>query len=93
MIEQSKLKCCDCIHSAASWFSKLTRNKYGYTCTKYTIEEVYDPVLGKTTSSYIGACSTARLDRSVCGPKALLWQPKNKKDMFKYIQHLDNLKE
>jgi hypothetical protein len=93
MIEQSKLKCCDCIHAKASWFSKLTKNKYGYECTKYIIEEVYDPVLGKTTPSYIGACSTARLDRHFCGPKALLWQNKNKNDTFKYIQHLDNLKE
>jgi hypothetical protein len=90
-MEQSNLKCCDCIHAKASWFSKLTRNKYGYECNKYVISETYDPVLGKTTPSYIGACSTARLDRSFCGPLALLWLPKNKNQIFDYIQHLDKL--
>lgn len=90
-MEQSNLKCCDCVHAKASWFSKITRNKYGYECRKYVIAETYDPVLGKTTPNYTGACSTARLDRSFCGPQAKLWYPKDNKGLFDYIKHTDTL--
>jgi hypothetical protein len=90
-VERSELKCKDCIHAHASWFSKLIKNQYGYSCTKYITPEKYDPVLGKTTPAQIGPCSVARVDRAFCGPLALKWQPKDKKRLFDYITHLDNL--
>lgn len=88
---QSELKCKNCIHASASWFSILTRNQYGYNCLKYVTPAKYDPVLGKTTPEQVGACSVARMDRSFCGPNALLWYPKHKDDLFVYIRHLDSL--
>jgi hypothetical protein len=90
-MEQSELKCKDCIHSHASWFSKLIRNQYGYNCTKYITPAKYDPVLGNTTPEKLGACTVARLDRSFCGPQALLWYPKYKRGLFDYIKHVDTL--
>ena len=87
----SKLKCSNCIHSRVSWFNRLIQNQYAYKCSKYTIPEKYDPVLGKTTPSEMGACSVARLDRDVCGPEALQWFPKDKSLMFDYIKHVDSL--
>lgn len=90
-MEQSELKCSDCIHAKASWFSKLIRNQYGYNCLKYVTPAKYDPVLGKTTPEKIGPCTVARLDRSCCGPKAILWYPKDKKGLFDYIKHVDSL--
>lgn len=90
-VEHSELKCKDCIHSTASWFSKLTRNLYGYNCTKYITQPKYDPVLGTTTPGKIGPCSVARIDREVCGPAALLWYPKDKNKLFEYIKHVDSL--
>lgn len=90
-MEQSNLKCKDCIHASASWFSILTRNQYGYNCTKYITPEKYDPVLGKTTPAKVGPCTVARLDRLFCGPKAVLWYPKHKDGLFEYIRHLETL--
>jgi hypothetical protein len=90
-MEQSELKCCDCVHSHAHWIFKLTRNQYGYNCTKYITPAKYDPVLGKTTPEQVGACTVARLDRSFCGPKALQWKPKYKRGLFDYIKHVDTL--
>ena len=92
-VEHSELKCKDCIHAKASWFSKLIRNQYGYDCTKYITPEKYDPVLGKITPEKIGPCSVARVDRSFCGPTALLWYPKDKTGLFDYIKHIDDLQQ
>jgi hypothetical protein len=90
-MEQSDLKCKDCIHASASLFSRLIRNQYGYNCKKYVTPAKYDPVLGKTTPEQVGPCTVARLDRSFCGPKAILWYPKHKDGLFSYIRHLDTL--
>lgn len=90
-MEHSELKCKDCIHAKASWFSKLIRNQYGYDCAKYVTPAKYDPVLGKTTPEKIGACTVARVDRSFCGPNAKLWYPKDNIGLFDYIKHIDSL--
>lgn len=82
--------CKDCKHARWNPF-KL----YTWYCHKQEIPAKIeiDPVRGpKAIKAYYEACSIARIGRSDrtdrCGEKGIFWEPKRKKDLFKYITHV-----
>jgi len=88
----SELLCKDCKHS----FRELSSFVYWgsgaeWRCRQAFVEEAveHDPVTGpKTIPAHYLRCASARgsWSDSVCGKQAKLWQPKNKKDLFKLIK-------
>lgn len=90
MTEQ--VKCVDCKHrkvTLADFFS--TSVKFRGTCLKTFVPEkrVFDPVVGdEVTPAHYESPSFARLSSRACGPDGKLWEPKNKKDLFKFIKHV-----
>ena len=93
--------CKDCKHSFrtfANWIAHGS-NRYAYTCRKaFTPEHVVqDPVLGeiKIAARY-ETCGLARIGNRVsyddrCGEAGSWWEPKDKKNLFKYIKHLGHI--
>jgi len=93
--------CKDCKHSFrtfANWIAHGS-NKHAYTCRKaFTPEHVVqDPVLGeiKIASRY-ETCGLARIGNSAsrdqyCGEIGKFWQPKDRKNLFKYIKHIGRI--
>jgi len=91
--------CKDCKHSFRSW-SEFPQwgNGQEYKCKlSYTAELIkLDPVIGPIKqAAYYERCSLARATRFTkdvkedhCGPEGKLWEPKHKKDLFKYIKHV-----
>jgi len=55
-----------------------------------------DPVIGPTkVKAYYERCSLARMSQFTkdikpnhCGPEGKLWEPKHRRDLFKYIKHV-----
>jgi len=91
--------CKDCKHSFRKvdilsllfWSSGID-----YKCRKaFTEKSDTDLVMGGTTiSTEYKRCSEFRLDAPLlnyCGPAGTFWQPKHKKDLFKFIKHISNL--
>ena len=83
------LLCRDCTHSRASWFAKLTKLSYGYTChsPESWTKPVFDPVLGVTTPGSFSSCRSTRGGLGECGPEAKLWKPSSPKHLFLYLKH------
>jgi hypothetical protein len=87
--------CKDCKHAINRWWL-LNGEEYNYYCRKSfkpdTIEP--NPVIGtrKVKAKY-DTCGVTRIgspgrDHGRCGEEGLWWEPKNKKDLFKYIKHV-----
>ena len=72
-----------------------------YKCKlKYIPQSVtFDPVIGPTKqNAYYERCRVARasqftkdIKENHCGPEGKFWEPKHKKDLFKYIKHVGTL--
>ena len=92
--------CKDCVHS----FRKISEFPNWFTghewlCRKSYISEKieHNPVIGPIKQKgYYERCHLARsehlrsLKEDGCGPEGYLWQPRNKKDLFKFIKHVSN---
>ena len=86
-----KVLCKDCKHMKTSWFSRMIDNHHWFTCehpnSLYQPKE--DLVVGKTEKAYFQSCNRMRSALGdECGPSGKLWEPRNKKDLFKYIKHV-----
>jgi hypothetical protein len=90
--------CKDCNHAFvkpvdAVLFLFDWNNKYRYTCRKSfqpkSIEP--DPVVGtKVNKGGYDSCSAYRIRSSDCGPTAQYWEPKHKRDLFKFMQKVED---
>jgi hypothetical protein len=88
----SELLCKDCKHS----FRPLSSFWYWGSGAEWRCRQAFvgeaveqDPVNGpKTIPAHYLRCASARggWREAVCGEQAKLWQPKNKKDLFKLIK-------
>lgn len=68
------------LHGFNSQYSRLCRLSYKETKMES------DPVIGlKKVPGGYSNCSTFRIRKDDCGPEARLWEPKDKKNLFKYI--------
>ena len=91
--------CKDCKHSfrTGDILSLLFRgSRFDYKCRKaFTETSNTDLVMGGTTiSTEYKQCSEFRLDippLNYCGQAGTFWEPKHKKDLFKFIIHIGNL--
>ena len=89
--------CKDCKHSFRNFSSVLYWGSgIEYKCRKsFTEKSNTDLVIGGTTLSIeYKRCSEFRLDAPLlnyCGTAGTFWQPKHKKDLFKFIIHIGNL--
>lgn len=91
--------CKDCKHSFRTISNILTHgltSEYSYQCRK-SFKETHvepNPVVGaKKVQAKYDSCGVARIgskgrDHGRCGEEGLWWEPKNKKDLFKYIKHV-----
>lgn len=88
------LLCTDCKHSFQAWqdiifFSSkrhTLRCKHAYKPDETEIDLVTGP---KKNTAHYQICGLARMNSGVCGKAGKLWQPKNKKDLFKLIKKGD----
>jgi hypothetical protein len=90
--------CKDCKHS----FRKITdwlahgSASYAYSCRKSykPAHTESDLILGsKKVPAKYDSCGVARIgttgrDHNRCGEAGLWWEPKNKRDLFKFIKHV-----
>ena len=97
MKEQTELLCKDCKHSFRTFSNWLAHgsNSYAYSCRKSFIPEHMesDPVMGsKKVPAKYDSCGVARIGNPAredrCGETGQWWEPKNKRDLFKYIKHV-----
>jgi hypothetical protein len=89
--------CKDCKHSFRT-FSSIGihgfTSEYAYFCRKSYKEKrtEFNPVVGsKLVEAKYDSCGIARIGREDrddrCGESGQWWEPKNKRDLFKYIKH------
>lgn len=101
--ENEQLLCKDCKHSFQLWYDILffVDKRYSLRCRKSYKTEMSEsnPVTGpKIKSAHYETCSTARMNYvskqydTNCGEAGRWWQPKNKKDLFKLIKHMEEIK-
>ena len=87
-----KVRCLDCKHrkvTLADWF--VAGPRYRGACLKTWIPEKreFDPVLGERfTKGRFESPQFSRGYDAPCGKEGKLWEPKNKKDLFKFIKHV-----
>ena len=89
--------CKDCKHSFRPLSNILFHgnSSYAYKC-KISFKEThekFDPVIGpKIIRGDYESCGVARIGSRVyperCGEEGKYWEPKNKRDLFKYIKHV-----
>jgi hypothetical protein len=92
-----KVLCKDCKHSFIPIQSFIWHGtgSYAYKCKisfKETHEE-FDPVIGpKKIKGAYESCSIARIGSrdERCGESGKFWEPKYKKDLFKFIKHVSS---
>jgi hypothetical protein len=53
----------------------------------YTPPE-YNVVDGTTSPGRYDSCGVVRVKKTVCGPDAAAWQPRDKKDFFTYLKRI-----
>jgi len=88
------VSCKSCMHARYEWknFPFNIGSPYSWQCDKVkTKEEIeLDPVNGKEIlkKAERKLCMSARDKFGDCGPDGKFWEPKNKKDMFKYIKRI-----
>jgi len=86
--------CKDCKHSFTPWHAWLQQSKYALHCRRtYTSSHTdVSPVTGPfKVKAHYETCYVNRIRSfkgDTCGPDGLLWEPKNSKDLFKYIKHV-----
>ena len=89
--------CKDCKHSFRKFADWMTHgsSSYAYSCRKSFKAEHIEPdlVLGsKKVPAKYESCGVARIGRpdrnDRCGEAGKFWEPKNKRDLFKYIKHV-----
>ncbi len=92
MKEPTDYLCKDCKNAMVSTIEKILSfgnpASYSYKCRKAFTEGhlEYDAVTGPTkVSAKYEYCSVARIDNKQCGKDAKLWEPKHKKDLFKFL--------
>jgi hypothetical protein len=89
--------CKDCKHSFRTFSNWMAHGSasFAYSCRKaYNPEhDKPDPVIGSTkVKAKYESCGVARIghpnreDR--CGEAGRFWEPKNKRDLFKFIKHV-----
>ena len=92
------VQCKDCRHSFRPLSNILTwglNSEYSYMCRlAYHPEKIEEnPVVGtKLVPAKYDSCGIARIGRDDrperCGEQGIFWEPKNKKDLFKFIRHV-----
>ena len=92
--------CKDCKHSFRTFSNWMAHGSasFAYSCRKaYKPEhDEPDPVLGsvKVKAKY-DSCGVARIGRpdrdDRCGEVGKFWEPKDRKNLFKYIKHLGHM--
>lgn len=92
--------CKDCKHSFRTLNSIVVhgfKSPYAYYCRKSykPAHDVVDPVTGpKRVEARYDTCGVARIGSRVydqnerCGEQGHWWEPKNKRDLFKFIKHV-----
>ena len=84
--------CNTCKHFKLDFINWITRAPQFAKCARTVeTETVFDIVSGKTqTKTSISYCSTERVNynghNNECGPTAIHWVPRNKKDLFTLIK-------
>ena len=90
MTEQ--VRCLDCKHRKVTLADFFTTSKrYRGVCLKTWVPEKreFDPVTGeKITKAHYNNPTFARGYDTLCGKEGKLWEPKDKKDLFKFIKHV-----
>jgi hypothetical protein len=88
--------CKDCKHSFKVWHEILMPSNFALRCRNafHPAATRIDPVTGPVKQdAYYERCSLARTtaflsEPEKCGQDGKNWQPKNKRDLFKYIKHV-----
>lgn len=85
--------CKDCVHSFQIWYDRVTfaNPRYTLRCRKaYKEQEVEKNLVTepKPVAAHYETCSVTRLNSSVCKEEGLLWQPKDRRHLFKYIKRV-----
>jgi hypothetical protein len=88
--------CKNCKHSFKLWHEIIMSTSISLRCRlAYHPEEIkIDPVTGpQKHEAYYDRCGYARTtafssEPDKCGKEGKHWQPKNKRDLFKYIKHV-----
>lgn len=99
-MQTEKFFCKDCKHrfvKPSEWIFYITgMNPVFWSCRKSyqpSVEEI-DPVTGpKMSKPKYWSCSSARIGRSRegnCGEDAFYWEPRDKRDLFKFIKKVGN---
>jgi hypothetical protein len=87
------VRCLDCKHrkvTVADWFISSSA-RYRGVCLKAWVPEKreFDPVLGEqVTKGHFDSPGMARARDGACSKEGRFWEPKNPKDMFKFIKHV-----
>ena len=88
--------CKDCKHSFKPWSEIFLPKSIALRCRKafHTKTIKVDPVTGpEQQEAYYDRCAVARAtafasEPEKCGKDGKNWEPKNKRDLFKYIKHV-----
>lgn len=87
-----QVRCLDCKHREVKMHEWISLSaKYRGVCLKSWHPEtrVFDPVLGEEViKGHYDSPGIARLRTEICGPAGIAWEPKHKKDLFKFIKHV-----
>ena len=90
MTEQ--VRCLDCKHRKVTLVDYLVASeRVRGICTQTWVPESreFDPVLGeKIIKGHFENPMFARTSNRPCGREGKLWEPKDKKDLFKFIKHV-----
>lgn len=80
--------CKDCKHSFVKLTDRIVFSNTRFCRLSYKPTEIHiDPVYGKKLKNRDNYeyCAVMRLPHSSCGTEGKMWQPKHKKDLFKYM--------
>lgn len=91
------VSCKSCKHVRYDWknFPFNIGSIYAWNCNRVTSKEEveFDPVNGKelVKPSARKICMSARSEYGECKPEGKFWEPKHKKDLFKYLKRVGNV--
>lgn len=86
--KQPEVFCKDCRHNRAGPIARFLNFTPLWTCAIDPRPAKTDLVTGGKGPAGFYYCSSTRIDSTVCGPAGRAWQPRDKKDLFKYIKHV-----
>ena len=89
-----RVLCKDCKHSINKWW--LVNGEFNYFCRKSFKPTNVEPNLvvgSKRVPAKYDLCGVTRIgtagrDHGRCGEEGLWWEPKHKRDLFKFIKHV-----